>query len=265
MAKLTLSFKDRKLKVFALPTGDCVIGRDPGCLVVIDSLAIAPEHARIRHQDGAYLVEPVDAECELSVGQTPVSEAQTLSAGDVIHIGKHSLKFSEDNEGVAVVSAATVAPLPSLGWLQIQSGNHLGRTIRLSKAFTRVGKPNDELAVIAHRDDGYYLSALQGEQGPQLNDEHIGDGSRKLRDRDRITVGDLRVQFFSDGQSAGRSEMPSSDNTETEQRKFSRIPFEVNATLYDEQQRWETRLRDVSLHGALIMAPASFTVTAEKR
>ena len=48
MAKLTLSFKDRKLKVFALAPGECVIGRDPGCTIAIDSLAVASRHARIR-------------------------------------------------------------------------------------------------------------------------------------------------------------------------------------------------------------------------
>jgi hypothetical protein len=263
VAKLTLSFKDRPLKVFALPSGACVIGRDPGCNVVIDSLAVAPEHARIRQQDGAYVIEPVSAGCELSVGQRPVSEAEPLREGDVILIGKHSLTFSADNEGVAV--APTTIPFPSVGWLQIQSGTHLGRTIRLNKAFSRIGKPNGELAVISHRDDGYYLSALQGEQGPLVNDQEIGNASRRLHDHDRITIGELQAQFFSDSQSAQAAALPPMQQAETQQRKFSRIPFEVNATLRDEQQSWETRVLDISLHGALIKAPASCAATVEKR
>lgn len=263
MAKLTLSFKDRKLKVFALPAGNCVIGRNPDCTVVIDSLAVAPEHARIRNQDGTYLIEPVGADCQISVGQRPVNETQPLAAGDIIHIGKHSLAFSENNEGVAVDAAAI--PLLSASWLQIQNGPHLGRTIRLNKAFTRIGKPNGELAVITHRDDGYYLSALQGDQGPQLNDQGIADSSRKLHDRDHIAIGELRAQFFSDGQSAHESALPPTEQAEAQQRKFSRIPFDINVTLHDDQQRWETRLLDISLHGALIKAPATFTAAAEKR
>jgi pSer/pThr/pTyr-binding forkhead associated (FHA) protein len=262
VAKLTLSFKDRKLKVFALPSGNCVIGRAPHCNVVIDSLAVAPEHAFIRQQDGVYLVEPVGAECEVSVGQRHVSEAQPLSEGDVIFIGKHSLAFSEDNEGVPV--APPLIPSPSLGWLQIQNGSHLGRTIRLNKAFTRVGRPNGELAVIAHRDDGYYLSALQGEQGPLVNDQEIGSSSRRLHDHDRITVGELQAQFFSDSHSARTADLVPTEGG-TQQRKFSRIPFDVNATLRDEQQSWETRLLDISLHGALIKAPDTFAAGAEKR
>jgi pSer/pThr/pTyr-binding forkhead associated (FHA) protein len=263
VAKLTLSFKDRKLKVFALPTGDCVIGRNPDCTIVIDSLAVAPEHARIRHRDGAYFIEPVGTEFELSVGQQPVKEAQPLSPGDVIRMGKHSLAFSEDNEGVAVT--ADVIPLPSAGWLQIQNGSHMGRTIRLNKAFTRVGKPNGELAVIARRDDGYYLSALQGNRGPQVNDQAIGDSSHRLHDQDNIAIGELRVQFFADGHSARESELPPTEQRETPQRKFSRIPFEVDVTLHDEQRRWETRLLDISLHGALVTAPATFAATEDKR
>lgn len=259
MAKLTLSFKDRKLKVVALPAGDCVIGRDPDCTIVIDSLAVAPQHAHIRYQDGNYSVEPASTNCELSVGQNPVSTAQPLSTGDVIHVGKHSLKFSDDNEGVAI--AAAVTPLSSTSWLQILNGSHMGRIIRLNKAFTRIGKPHGELAVIAHRDDGHYLSALQGEPGPRVNDQPIGDGSHKLHDQDKIDIGELQVQFFSDDRNTQESYLPPSKQTQTEQRKFSRIPFEVSATLHTEQQSWETRLLDISLHGALIKEPAAFEVS----
>ena len=53
MAKLTLSFKDKKLKIFPITGQDLVVGRDPACTVHIDSLAVQPRHARI-FADGAY-------------------------------------------------------------------------------------------------------------------------------------------------------------------------------------------------------------------
>jgi len=257
VARLTLSFKDRKLKVFALPAGDCVIGRDPDCSIVIDSLAVAPQHARIRTEGERYFIEPIDAGYPVMVGQQPVAEAQELSDGDSIQIGKHSLGFSTDSEGVP---QADVTPLPAPGCLQIQSGSHMGRTIRLNKAFTRIGRPDGELAVIAHRDNGYYLSALHGEHGPQVNERSIGDSSCKLHDNDNIVVGELQVRFFADGNST-----QTADPAPTEQRHFSRIPFHVSVTLGDGQQTWEGQLLDISLHGALVKAPAAFAGQPQSR
>ncbi len=263
MAKLTLSFKDRKLKVIALQPGDYLVGRDPGCDIVIDSLALEPQHARVRFADNNYLIEPVDAGCAISIADRQITDAQVLNEGDNIKIGKHSLAFSATGEQ-PVTHKATVTPLPATAWLQIQNGVHLGRTIRLNKAFTRVGKPQGELAVITRRDDGYYLSSLQGEQGTQLNDQTIGEQSRKLQNSDYIVVDDLQLQFFSDGVAAQASDTPPAEQSEARQRQFSRIPFEVSATLQHEQQHWETELLDISLHGALVQAPEAFEAVAGK-
>jgi predicted component of type VI protein secretion system len=258
VAKLTLSFKDRKLKVFALPDGDCVIGRDPDCEIAIDSLALAPQHARIRLLEDTYVIEPVNADCAVTINAQLIGEPAPLGEGDSIQIGKHTLEFSAQQVQTETTQTATVTPLPATAWLQIQSGAHLGRAIRLNKAFTRVGKPNGELAVITHRNEGYYLSTLQGEQGAEVNERAIGELSHKLENGDQILIGDLQLQFFADGVAAQASPPPPTGQSETRQRQFSRIPFEVSVTLQQDQRDWETRLLDISLHGALIETPANF-------
>ncbi len=255
MAKLTLSFKDRKLKVFALSSGDCTVGRDPACTIAIDSLAVEPEHLRIRQEDDHFVAAAAGDGCTFSINHLPVEEPQTLYPGDTIQIGKHSLEFSADSEGTVIEAAS--ARIPAVGWLQIQNGAHMGRTIRLDKAFTRVGKPDGDLAVIAHRDDGYYLSALQGEQGPQVNEQGIGDDSYRLDNGDHIAIGELQVQFFADSHPAGDADLPATEES-SHQRRFSRIPFDVDATLTDDQHSWETGLLDISLHGALVWVPEGF-------
>ena len=263
MAKLTLAFKERKLKVFALQPGECLIGRDPECTVVIDSLAVEPQHAVVRVSGNACQIEACNKNCVITINGQPLSESHTLAEGDTIGIGKHSLGFSEDTDSKAVQADAT--PLPTVGWLQIQSGSHLGRTIRLDKAFTRIGRPDAELAVIAHRDEGYFLSALQGEQSPQVNNKPVSEGSCQLYDNDRIIVGELEVQFFADNQAGSESDASPTIRGVTEQRRFSRIPFDVKVTLKDATHTWETDLLDISLHGALVKVPETFETNAEKR
>jgi pSer/pThr/pTyr-binding forkhead associated (FHA) protein len=263
MAKLTLSFKDRKLKVFALPSADCLIGRDPGCSIVIDSLAIEPQHARIRAAGEEFTVEPVNENTAVLVNDLAIGETRELREGDLIQIGKHTLRFSQDSEGPSLESGTQ--NVPRVGWLQIQNGAHLGRTIRLNKAFTRVGKPDGHLAIIARRDNGYFVSHLQGETTPLLNDQDIGDATHKLNDGDQLSVGVLQVQFFADTDSAQHSELPVVEQEETQQRQFSRIPFDVSATLRSDEQSWETDLLDISLHGALIKIPEAFEPDAERQ
>jgi pSer/pThr/pTyr-binding forkhead associated (FHA) protein len=261
MAKLLLSFKGRKLKVFALQPGEYLIGRDPECTVLIDSLAVQPQHARVHVDDNACQIEPCDNECTITINARPLTESCTLAEGDAIGIGKHRLDFAEDSDSSPVQTE--VAHLPAVGWLQIQSGSHLGRTIRLDKALTRVGRPDADLAVIAHRDEGYFLSALQGENSPLVNNQPIGDDSYPLNDSDQIVIGELEVQFFTDHQS-GKVTAPSSGE-KNEQRRFSRIPLDVKVTLKDAAHTWETDLLDISLHGALVKVPETFEANAEQR
>ena len=252
MAKLTLSFKDRKLKVFALQSDECLIGRDAGCCIAIDSLAVEPRHAIVRAENENHRIEPV-SDAEVLVNDERISEPHPLSEGDRIQVGKHTLVFADQEEGTVLDPGFT--RLPSVGWLQIQSGSHLGRTIRLDKAFTRIGKPDGHLAVIARRDEGYFVSHLQGDRTPTVNDQDIADSSHKLADGDQVCVNELRVQFFSDSETTGQRP------EQTQQRQFSRIPFDVAVTLQSDRQSFETKLVDISLHGALVKAPASFEVT----
>lgn len=261
MAKLTLSFKDRKLKVYGLPSGDCVVGRDSDCTVQIDSLAVAPRHARIRPHGESYVVEALDPETQILINGAVLTSAHELTEGDQIQIGKHTLSFSAEGEGATV--ASTVIRLPRDAWLQIQNGSHLGRTIRLDKAFTRIGKPDGNLAVIAHRGDGYYLCHLQGDMTPQINDNDIGDQATRLRNTDSVSVGELKVQFFED--QANDSVPPASDQTDRQQRRFTRIPFEVPVTLRCAENSWESELVDISLHGALIKSPPRLQATTEQQ
>ena len=263
MAKLTLSFKQRKLKVFALQPGECLIGSDPLCTIVIDSLAVEPQHAVVRIGDSSCQIEACNTGSMVTLNGQALSESHVLAEGDTIGIGKHSFSFSEETAGTAIQPDAV--RLPTVGWLQIQSGSHLGRTIRLDKAFTRVGRPDAELAVIAHRDDGYFLSALQGKQGPAVNGKPIGDSSYPLSNSDRVVIGDLQLQFFADNQTDNTTGASSSAQDTTRQRRFSRIPFDVKATLKDADHSWETGLLDISLHGALIKVPETFEVNADKR
>lgn len=259
MAKLTLSFRDKKLKIFPIAGAELIVGRDPECAVHIDSLAVHPRHVRIYAQGDEFCIENLQTTDPVQLNHKAIAAPVTLQDGDLIQVGKHTLCFSNEpaTEGVQLNHAPAQRPLT--GWLQIMSGSHLGRTIRLDRAMTRLGKSGMESAIISRRGDGYYIAHLEGDLPPQVNDRVIGDSSHLLRDGDRILIGKLELHFYTDGATPGES---GERDMQEEQRRFTRIPFDADAVLSGAGREWRCELIDLSLKGALIREPDGWTGAA---
>lgn len=225
MSKLTLSFKGNVLRVYPVIKGSMLIGNAPDCTIHIDSLALQPHHARIDTQGATSILVDLDTEGGTFVNNTRISK-HMLEDGDVIRVGKHTLSYKfeavpenpddssatmeldlGDNPTMRMAMAPDTlveeAPPPPVearrqGWLQILNGQNLGKTMSLNRAMTNLGKPGVATAVITRRDEGYFLSHLEGEKPPLLGDQPIGAQSVKLKDGDIITIGNVKMQFFLD-------------------------------------------------------------------
>lgn len=259
MAKLTLSFREKKLKIFPITGVELIVGRAPECGVHIDSLAVQPQHARIYVAGDAYCIENLQTEDPVQINHKAITAPATLQDGDQIQVGKHTLSFSSEpaSEGTQINLAPTQRSLT--GWLQIMSGSHLGRTIRLDRAMTRLGKTGRESAVISRRGDGYYIAHLEGEAPPLVNDSSIGDSSCALRDGDRIRIGKLELHFYTDGAASAEA---GDQDMQDDQRRFTRIPFDADALLIGDERKWACELIDLSLKGALISEPEGWSGNA---
>jgi predicted component of type VI protein secretion system len=205
MPKLTLSFKGHLIDVFHLKPGQTLIGRDSDCQVSIDSLAIAPLHAKILLEDDDCRIEMLQENYPIQVNHNPTTSVE-LRHGDVIQVGKHTLTFSQDAIELAgeltPKSAAqdndqadATTPDNSNGMLQIMNGENFGRIIPLTRNMTRIGREGSDSAMIAKRDSGYYISYLEGHSSPSVNNQPIGEDSLRLNDGDVIEVGNTQMQF----------------------------------------------------------------------
>lgn len=197
MSKLTLSFKGKMLKIFQLSEGEMVIGSDPSSQLHIDSLAVQPRHATITTKNDISVLRNLSGSEGMLVNGAKATE-HTLKDNDQIQIGKHSLHFSfvpttdqggDDNFKVAAKTAAKSA------WLQILSGNNVGKTISLKNNMTNLGKAGVQTAVIARRGDGYFITHLEGEHSPKVDGVPIGEESRQLEDGNVIQLGNVKMQF----------------------------------------------------------------------
>ena len=207
MPKLTLSFKGHVIDVYHLERAETCIGREDSCDITIDSLAVAPQQALIRQSsDQAFQLEAMDTAFPVLLNHEKV-EVSSLSHGDVIQVGKHTLSYSEDvmelganlgasndeedDDDLFSDSAATGA------MLQIMNGENFGRIIPLNRNMTRIGHAGGDCAMISKRDAGHFLSFLEGQNPPLVNRISIGNGTHRLNDGDTIEVGGIKMQFHS--------------------------------------------------------------------
>jgi predicted component of type VI protein secretion system len=207
MPQLTLSFKGKELSRHSLKNGSTLIGSDPQCPLHIDSLAIAPRHADIVLDHAGCRVTALDAEWPIKVNHQVVDSAELVD-GDILSVGKHTLRYSTepiadteaDEEASAEPPEATTdhSPPPPerpRAYLQILSGEHIGRIIPINRNMIRLGKPGGDCAIIVRRDSQYFLSLLEGSTS-MVNGMPIGDESIPLDSGNTIRIGDTELQFY---------------------------------------------------------------------
>jgi pSer/pThr/pTyr-binding forkhead associated (FHA) protein len=106
---------------------------------------------------------------------------------------------------VPVAPAAPVAPVvpPATavapGAIQILNGANAGRELELTKTLTTLGKPGVQVAVIAKRPQGYFITHVEGARFPTLNGQVIDAQARQLKDHDVIEISGIKMEFFLKG------------------------------------------------------------------
>lgn len=99
----------------------------------------------------------------------------------------------------AAAAVAPPAPAPAslpLGAIQVLTGSNAGRTLDLVKSITTLGKPGVQVAVIARRPHGYFLTHVEGPRFPQVNGSPIDIQAHALRDHDIIELAGVKMEFF---------------------------------------------------------------------
>jgi hypothetical protein len=96
------------------------------------------------------------------------------------------------------MTAPTLAAGPQ-GTIQILSGPNAGKELALVKALTTLGKPGVQVAVIAKRPQGYFITHVEGVQFPVVNGRTLDSQAYKLEDHDVIELAGVKMEFFFKG------------------------------------------------------------------
>jgi predicted component of type VI protein secretion system len=99
----------------------------------------------------------------------------------------------------AVIPAPAPAPTPAappLAAIQVLTGSNAGKTLDLTKSLTTLGKPGVQVAVIARRPHGYFLTHVEGAKRPLVNEVSIDTQAHELKDHDVIELAGVKMEFF---------------------------------------------------------------------
>jgi hypothetical protein len=87
-------------------------------------------------------------------------------------------------------------PALPLGTVQILTGSNIGKTLDLTKSLTTLGKPGIQVAVIARRPHGYFLTHVEGARYPLANGVALNTQAYALKDHDVIELAGVKMEFL---------------------------------------------------------------------
>ena len=223
MAKLILSMDGLVLKEIPLVKERMTVGRKAHNDIQIDNMAISGEHAAVVTILSDSFLEDLNSTNGTLVNGQPVKK-HFLKDGDVIELGKYKMKYlaapaasgeASDYSGTMGVAsipgpglahgadvlatsqaAGNVAPPgPPAAAIRLLSGSNAGHQLHLTKTLTTLGKPG-QVAVIARRPHGYFLTHAEGAAFPVLNGRVVDAQAQRLEDHDLIEMAGVKMEFF---------------------------------------------------------------------
>ncbi len=96
--------------VFTLDRESCVLGRHPECEIVLDTLAVSRQHARIRRVDDKFYIEDMKSRNGTYVNGQQIRERHLLSDQDRIMLSDVVMVFHDDTANKKVTGGAPGTP-----------------------------------------------------------------------------------------------------------------------------------------------------------
>jgi hypothetical protein len=226
MAKLIVTDGAGVTKDVPLNKERVTIGRAPDNDIPLNDKAVSGHHAVVITILQDSFLEDLDSTNGTQVNGKQVAK-HPLSSGDVISIGRNTLKYEGEARGGedefektmilkpgqfgaafdksvqqasgGVAPSAPPPAAPMVGKLKVSSGPNAGKELILTKALTTLGKPGEQVAAITRRADGYYIVHVGGQGGgvkrPVVNGREIDIQAIKLNNNDTLELAGTKMNF----------------------------------------------------------------------
>lgn len=218
MAKMVLSMDGLVLKEIPLNKERLTIGRKPHNDIQIDNLAISGEHAVVVTILNDSFLEDLNSTNGTLVNGQPITR-HVLKNNDIVELGKYKLKYMADSN-VALMPETQLTRTnleairtqelevmtesqpgfrpPSLrpAVIQLLNGPQAGKEVELTKTLTTLGKPGVQVAVIARRPTGYFVTHVEGVAVPMVNGSPVSLQAHPLVDHDVLDIAGIKMEFY---------------------------------------------------------------------
>ncbi|MEW6313297.1 MAG: FHA domain-containing protein [Pseudomonadota bacterium] len=125
---------------------------------------------------------------------TPAAPAPNRTGDDTL-VNTPAYSPGREEEMTAKVAAMPAGHLP-VATIQLLSGPNAGRELELAKTLVTIGKPGVQVAVIARRPHGYFITHVEGANFPVLNGKVLDAQAHPLNDHDVIELAGVKMEFF---------------------------------------------------------------------
>jgi len=125
-------------------------------------------------------------------------EIGTVNPAEPLVAGMSTIRSRGVKSPYGTVGPTSVLPQPleHLGVIQVLSGVNTGQELELSKPVTTLGKPGYQVAVITRREQGYFITHVEGQVYPLVNGEQLGAQAHRLNGHDIIEIAGIKMEFF---------------------------------------------------------------------
>lgn len=215
MEKLVIKKDNARVDEFVIDQQQITIGRDSESDLPLNDPSVSRQHARIQRIYTDLYVEDLGSTNGTSLNGRNVTK-HVLKAGDRLIIGSFVIDLvqeaeeaEDDLDKTVVIRPEVVAAArsgkpatpprklqPKVATLRFFRGPNKGSTEKIDRSLFTIGKPGENVAVIARRPQGFYLLHIGGSSFPRINDEEIDSkGGVQLREGDVVEVGDYVAEI----------------------------------------------------------------------
>jgi pSer/pThr/pTyr-binding forkhead associated (FHA) protein len=125
--------------------------------------------------------------------QTQLMDEKSASASELlVKPAESATKPSPNEAGKPNEQTAQV----KLGVVQILTGPNAGKELDLVKSLTTLGKPGVQVAVLARRPQGFFITHVEGSSFPLVNGHPLNEQPRQLNDHDLIDIAGVKMEFY---------------------------------------------------------------------
>jgi hypothetical protein len=136
--------------------------------------------------------------CQKPAAPPPAAPGRSRPAAAAATAEAHTSTSPGMAPAPASAPAPAAAALP-LGAIQLLSGGNAGKEMELTKTLTTLGKPGVQVAVIARRPHGYFITHVEGASFPVVNGKTLDAQAHQLADHDVIELAGIKMEFFLKG------------------------------------------------------------------